>query len=206
LINAATDTHLWSETYDRKLDDIFAIQDEIAADVVKQLKVTLLGAVPTARQTDPTAYAMYLQARQLGHQGTADAAKQSDALYHQALAIDPRYAPAWEQLASNYILEASIGVLTNDEGYRQAREAAEKALAIDPDYAPAHARLGRIANNLGDLAGAAPHLERALALDPSDLDVLRNSAGLLLSLGRLQQAIAVNEYIVGRDPINVRSL
>ena len=62
LINAGTDTHLWSQTYDRKLDDIFAIQDEIAADVVKQLKVTLLGAAPKARTTDPEAYALYLQA------------------------------------------------------------------------------------------------------------------------------------------------
>ena len=66
LIKAGTDTHLWSQTYDRKLDDIFAIQDEIAADVVKQLKVTLLGAAPKARTTDPEAYALYLQAVQLG--------------------------------------------------------------------------------------------------------------------------------------------
>ncbi|MGB7011645.1 MAG: adenylate/guanylate cyclase domain-containing protein, partial [Pseudolabrys sp.] len=66
LIKAGTDTHLWSQTYDRKLDDVFAIQDEIAADVVKQLKVTLLGAAPKARTTDPEAYALYLQAVQLG--------------------------------------------------------------------------------------------------------------------------------------------
>ena len=100
LINAGTDTHLWSQTYDRKLDDIFAIQDEIAADVVKQLKVTLLGAAPKARTTDPEAYALYLQAVQLGRQGTAEAFKQSDALYRKVLAIDPRYAPAWDGLAA----------------------------------------------------------------------------------------------------------
>ena len=92
LINAATDTHLWSETYDRKLDDIFVVQDEIAADVVKQLKLTLLGAAPKARTTDPEAYALYLQAGQLGRQGTAEAYQQSDALYRKVLAIDPRYA------------------------------------------------------------------------------------------------------------------
>src|SRR5204863_256323 len=72
LIKAGTDTHLWSQTYDRKLDDIFAIQDEIAADVVKQLKVTLLGETPKARTTDPEAYALYLQAVQLGRQFTAE--------------------------------------------------------------------------------------------------------------------------------------
>ena len=99
LVKAGTDTHLWSQTYDRKLDDIFAVQDEIAADVVKQLKVTLLGAVPKARTTDPEAYALYLQAVQLGRQGTAEAYKQSYALYRKVLAIDPRYAPAWEGLA-----------------------------------------------------------------------------------------------------------
>ncbi len=95
LIRADTDAHLWSQTYDRKLDDIFAIQDEIAADVVKQLKVTLLGAAPKARTTDPEAYALYLQAGQLGGQFTAEAFAKSDALYRQVVAIDPNYAPAW---------------------------------------------------------------------------------------------------------------
>ena len=206
LINARTDKHLWSHTYDRKLDDVFAIQDEIAADVVKQLKVTLLGDVPTARHTDPQAYALFLQARQLAYQRTADALRQSDALYRQALAIDPRYAPAWDEQARNLVNEAGIGAVPNDEGYRQAREAAERALAIDPDYAPAHAILGQIARDEGDPAGAAQHLERALALAPADLDVLLSSAGLLRSIDQLQQAIAVGEHIVARDPVNVSSL
>ena len=180
LIKAGTDTHLWSQTYDRKLDDIFAIQDEIAADVVKQLKVTLLGAAPKARTTDPEAYALYLQAVQLGRQGTAEAFKQSDALYRKVLAIDPRYAPAWAGLAANFTNETAQGLLSNKEGYAQAREAATKALAIDPEYAPAHAGLGYIAMyGDNDLAGAAQHFKRALALDPADLDVLRNSATLL---------------------------
>ena len=108
LVKAGTDTHLWSQTYDRKLDDIFAIQDEIAADVVKQLKVTLLGAAPKARTTDPEAYALYLQAAQLGRQSTAEAFQQSDALYRKVLAIDPRYAPAWEGLSSNFIGETTL--------------------------------------------------------------------------------------------------
>jgi TolB-like protein/class 3 adenylate cyclase len=128
LIKAGTDTHLWSQTYDRKLDDIFAIQDEIAADVVKQLKVTLLGAAPKARTTDPEAYALYLQAVQLGRQKTAEAFKQSDALYRKVLAIDPRYAPAWDGLARNFTNETSNGLLSNKEGFAQAREAAMKAL------------------------------------------------------------------------------
>jgi len=207
LIKAATDTHLWSQTYDRKLDDVFAIQDEIAADVVKQLKVTLLGAAPTARTTDPAAYALYLQAVQLGWHGTAEAFEQSDALFRKVLVIDPRYAPAWTGLAENLYREADLGLLSNKEGYSQAREAAMKAVAIDPDYAPAHARLGYIAM-LGDndLAGGARHFERALALDPSDPEVLRLSAVLLRTLGRLDEAVALDEAVVRRDPVNVSAL
>src|SRR6478736_1214423 len=167
LIKAGTDTHLWSQTYDRKLDDIFAIQDEIAADVVKQLKVTLLGAAPKVRTTDPKAYALFLQGRQLGQQGNAEAYKQSDVLYRKVLAIDPRYAPAWAAQSENAYQEANQGLLSNKEAYTQSREAAMKALAIDPDYAPAHARLGWIAMTAdNDLAGAAQDFKRALALDP----------------------------------------
>jgi len=207
LINAATDKHLWSQTYDRKLDDIFAIQDEIAADVVKQLKLTLLGAAPKARTTDPEAYALYLQAVQLGRQVTAEAYKQSDALYRKVLAIDPRYAPAWAELAENFYREANQGLLPLKEGFAEAREAATKALAIDPRYAPAYARLGYIAmNGDNDLAGAAQHFYRALALDPTDLDVLRNSAILLQSLGRLDEALALDAAVVRRDPVNVAAL
>jgi TolB-like protein/lipoprotein NlpI len=206
LIRAGTDTHLWSQTYDRKLDDIFAIQDEIAADVVKQLKVSLLGAAPKARTTDPEAYALYLQAVQLGRQFTAEAFQQSDALYRKVLAIDPRYAPAWAELADNLNHEAGQGLLSNKEGFAQSREAANKALAIDPDYALAHARLGYIAIADNDLAGAAEHLKRALALDPADLGVLRNSGLLLTSLGRLDEALALDETVVRRDPVNVTAI
>ena len=102
LIRAAEGYHVWSETYDRKLDDIFKIQDEIAGEVVKQLKITLLGATPTVRQTDPKAYTLYLQAAQLGRQKTPGAFTQSDALLRQVLEIDSRYAPAWHGLASNF--------------------------------------------------------------------------------------------------------
>src|SRR5215468_10331653 len=106
LVRAAEGYHVWSETYDRKLDDIFKIQDEIAGEVVKELKVKLLGAAPKVRTTDPKAYALYLQARELGRQNNAEAFAKSDALYRQALEIDPRYAPAWDELASNFYHKA----------------------------------------------------------------------------------------------------
>ena len=202
LVRASDGYQVWSQSYDRKLDDIFAIQDSIAADVVKNLKIKLLGALPTVRPTNPQAYALYLQARQLGRQFTADAWKSSNALYRQALAIDPHYVPAWHGVGSNFANMAIFGVVPNAQGLRQAREAAEKAQAIDPDYAPAPALLGGIAMVQSDLPGAARHLQRALALDPTELGVLGTSANLLLNLGRVSSAIAVNEYIVARDPVN----
>src|SRR4029077_17772260 len=127
---AAEGYHLWSETYDRKMDDIFKIQDEIAGEVVKELKVKLLGAAPKTRTTDPKAYALYLQARELGRQNNPEAFAKSDALYRQVLELDPRYAPAWERLASNFSNKASNGLMPMQEGYARAREADEKALAI----------------------------------------------------------------------------
>jgi TolB-like protein/lipoprotein NlpI len=206
LVRAAEGYHLWSETYDRKLDDIFKIQGEIAGEVVKQLKVTLLGAAPTVRQTDPKAYTLYLQAVQLGRQKTPEAFTQSDALLRQVLEIDPRYAPAWDQLAWNFLNEANLGLLPVSEGYARGREAAEKALAIDPNYGPAHARLGTIANDNNDFVSAAKHFERALALGPNDLSVLNDVATFLQSLGRLQESLALKEAVVRRDPVDVTSL
>jgi tetratricopeptide (TPR) repeat protein len=206
LIRAAEGYHLWSETYDRKLDDIFKIQDEIAGEVVKQLKVTLLGPVPTVRQTDPNAYTLYLQARQLGRQFTPEAVTQSDALYRQVLEIDPRYAPAWAELARNFTNKADFGLLPTSEGLAHAREAYEKALSIDPNYAPAHAGLGVIAMFNNDFVSAAKHFERALALDPTDLDVLGDIALFLQSLGRLEETLALEQAIVRRDPVNMTAL
>ena len=206
LIHAPDGFHLWSQTWDRKLDDIFKIQDEIAAEVVKELKVTILGEAPKARTTDPKAYALYLQAVQLARQNTAQAYEKSDALYRQALEIGPRYAPAWAGLAVNFINKVTSGLAPSAEGFARAREAAEKALEIDPDYAFAHSNLGRIAMFLNDLNGAARHHERALALDPTDLRVLNNAALFLANLGRTDEALALDEFQVRRDPVNVGSL
>ena len=206
LIRAGEGFHLWSETYDRKLDDIFKIQDEIAAEVVKQLKVRLLGAAPRVRQTDPKGYMLYLQAVQLGRQNTPEAFAQSDALYRQVIEIDPSYAPAWRELSRNFTNEADAGMLSNSEGYARAREAGEKALVIDPNYASAHSGLGWIAMANHDFVNAAKHFERSLALDSSDLSVLGNSAAFLQALGRLEEALAIQQALVRRDPLNVTAL
>jgi TolB-like protein len=208
LIDARSDTHMWSETWDRSLDDIFEIQDEIAADVVAQLKVTLLGDAPRVTETDPQAYALFLQARQLRRQVTAEGYERSNSLYEQALEIEPEYAAAWTGLANNYAVQAgNLGVRSLDEGYRLAREAANRALAIDPEYAPAYAALSRIASNHDkDLAAAARHIGRALELDPTNLDLLWQASFLAQYLGRVDEAIALQEYIVAHDPVNAGAL
>jgi TolB-like protein/Tfp pilus assembly protein PilF len=204
LIRAEDGYHLWSDTWDRSFDNIFAIQDEIAADVAAQLKVTLLGEAPTVAQANPEAYSLYLQARQLRHQGTDESVELSITRFEQALQIDPDYAAAWSGLASDYGWQTSNGVRPIDEGYRLAREAADRALVIDPENAEAYALLGRMASEYdGDLATAARYLERALALEPGNNEILVDANTLNRTLGRLDQAIAISEYTVARDPVNV---
>ena len=203
LIDVETDSHLWSETYDREFSNIFATQDEIAAKVVEQLKVTLLGEAPKVQAADPEAYALVLQARYLSRQFSPDALEKSIALLEQALAIDPDYAAAWAGLALGYSSQTGQGLRPIDEGYRLARAAAGKALAIDSAYVPAHRSLGNIAVTYGrDFVAAAQHYERALAMDPANTDSVLGAARLAVYLGRLDQAIALAEYVVARDPVN----
>jgi TolB-like protein/cytochrome c-type biogenesis protein CcmH/NrfG len=203
LIRAEDGLHVWSETWDRTLQDVFAIQDEIAADVTEQLKVTLLGAAPTAERVDPAAYALFLQARHLMGQRSSEAYERSFALYEQALSIEPEYTAAWVGLGDNYSAQAGSGFRPIDEGNRLACEAANRALSIDPDYAEAYALLSSIADVYeNDLAAPARHLEHALELDPTNTKILYSAAFLASSLGRLDQAIALLEYVVARDPVN----
>jgi len=203
LIEARSDTHLWSETYDRTLDNIFAIQDEIASTVVEHLKITLLGAAPIVRETDPEAYALYLQGRHLNRQTTAGSLEQAVLLLQQALAIDPGYAAAWDELGNVYITQANIGLRPIEEGITLSREASDNALALDPDSAMALASLCWIAMVFdNDLVAAAGYLERALQLEPGNTEIIRRAARLSVSLGRLDEAIALVEFAVARDPVN----
>jgi TolB-like protein len=205
LIQAKDRYHLWSETFDRTLEDVFATQEEIATEVVGQLKITLLGRAPKVTQADPKVYAQYLQARYLARQGTSTAFEQSIGIYKQVLDLDPNYIAAWDGLAAVYIDQAERAERSFTEGYGLAREAARNAIAIDPDYAKAHARLGLIAEAYdNDLAASARYLKRALSLDPTNLDILGDAAVMAGNLGRLNEAIAIQEYVLARDPVNAR--
>jgi TolB-like protein len=203
LIDARTDTHLWSHAYDRELTDVFKVQNEIAASVVTQLRITLLGAAPESKTTDPKAYTLFLEGLHYGRQYTKEGFERSISLYKQALAIDSNYAAAWDGLARNYINQTTNGLRPRDEGSRLAREAANRAISIDPEFASAYARLGSIAARFdGDFVTAAKLFERALALQPSNSTIVGNAAYLAYLVGRLDTAIALQKYTNARDPLS----
>ena len=134
LIEVVTDTQLWSESYDRELEDIFAIQDEIANRVVSELKLTLLAKRESSTHvTSPEAYALFLQGKYLlNHVGSAEDFKKSDSYLRESLVLDPGYAPAWERLAYAQITQVTVGYLEFGAGYQLAKEFTNKALELDP--------------------------------------------------------------------------
>jgi TolB-like protein/tetratricopeptide (TPR) repeat protein len=204
LVRTSDSSHLWSQTYDRQLTDVFAIQDQIAASVVAELKTKLLGAASKAKITDPNAYALFLQAREIGRQNTKAGLEKSNNLYRQVLALDAGYVAAWEGLASNHLNQAFFGLIPVDEGIRLAREATNKALALEPARATSLLWLSYIASHYDlDLPAAAQHLGAALALEPTNPDVLAEAGALMRRLTRLDEAIAIGEYQVGLDPVNL---
>ena len=203
LIEVTSDTHLWSDTYDRQLDNIFAIQDEIAAAVVDQLKITLLGEPPKTLEVDPEAYTLYLQARYLNKLHTPEAWEQSNALIDQALTIEPDFAAPWSLKSSNYSNMTNRGLYSREEGSALARQAAKNALAIDPGFAEAYGTLGWVTMLYdGDFTAAAADYERALALAPANVSIISNSATFLLYLRRYDAAIALREYVIPRNPLS----
>jgi len=203
LIEARSDTHLWSQTYDRTMGDVFAIQDEISAQVVDQLALKILGEGPVATPVDPMAYELFLESRHLASSGSRDGLNRAVELLQQALVIDPDYVAAWDQLAITYDNQVGMGVTPREEGVLLSTKATERALELNPDFAPAHAQLAWIAMFYDNqLAAAARHLERAQALDPDNIGTLGVVAVLLNSLGRVDEALVINRYSLTRDPLN----
>jgi tetratricopeptide (TPR) repeat protein len=217
LVKVADGYHLWSETYDRTLEDIFAVQDDIAQSVVKELRTTLLGGAADAtaqvaaavkgRADNPEAHRLYLQGRFFLERVTeADVARSAEYL-EQATALDPEFALGWAGLARAYHLQAAWGWAPFAAGFERAREAAQRALALAPDLAEAHVCLGLVFER-GDwnLHAADAEFRRAFELAPGNVDVLKARAGLAGILGRDDEAIELLKKAVALDPLGTSTL
>jgi len=204
LIEAESDSHLWSQTFDRTVNDIFAVQDEIAAAVVSALRVRLVGdEVPKTRRTKPEAYALFLRGRHLQRVGTEKALRTAESLLRQALDIDPQYAPAWDRLCSGLANQAILGFISYNEGMERAKFAAQKTLEADPGYFQAHARIGSIASIYDrDLEAAAQHLRMARSLAPNNPIVLGACSIFAETLGQITRAIEFNKDVLIIDPLD----
>ena len=201
LIDARTDTHLWSETYERTLDDVFAIQDEVAAKVVEQLHVTLLGKMPRSTPVNIQAYGLYLQAGHIFALQLADQFDDAIRLLKQATEIEPEFVDGWIMLHYVYAMYG-YGAYPErrEEMAALAMEAYDRVLAIDPENSTALAWMAEKAM-ADDPVRAARLLEKAASIDPTDTVVNWQAIELALELGRLDLAVEVSEYLVVRDPL-----
>jgi adenylate cyclase len=225
LVRADNGYHLWSETYDRRLDDVFKVQDDIAAAVVKALKVSLLDAgVPHIAPTaNSEAYTLYLQAGSLAKRNSsADSLRAYDYL-NQALRLDPRFALAWAALAELYTDDSVEWgkIFPPDEGTEQnldlsatkfalgsnrasvaAHDAGARALALDPNEADIHRSMARVIwwfDFNWDAADA--ELKKARALDPGSARIFVQSAQLAFTMGRLTEGLALANDAATLDPL-----
>jgi len=214
LIDVKTDSHLWSQTYDRKLDDIFAIQDEIATAVVEALKVQLLNPgkaiVESRRETSTDAYLTYLRGRHIYELARDtrddDLVERAMALYESALELDPNYALAYAGLADAYGLQSIRGTLTMKEGYERSREMAKKALEINPDLVEALLALADIQLEYDwNMESAEKNYLRALEIRPSDAEGLRTYGYFLVTDGRFDEAINYYRKALEVDPMQLRA-
>jgi TolB-like protein/Flp pilus assembly protein TadD len=210
LINAADGYHLWSETFDRELTNVFAVQEEIARRVGEALKVSLLHAPapgqPEARRANPEAYTQYLLGQQLGRLGTKDGVERAHRAFQAAVALDPAFPEARARLAGSYWALLTVGVPRNlaevEEVQRRGMEEAERAVALGPELPDGYRVRGLLRQDSRfDWAGAQADLERALRLGPGDAANLRAHADLLAALGRLGEAIEENRRATELDPL-----
>ena len=207
LIKAEDGYHMWSETYDRSLDNIFAIQDEISAAVVGALKIELLGEVPKAEVVNPEAYALWLKGRYLYAKWGEENFKLAIEALKQALVIEPKYAVAWASLSVGYLTQTTSGYLSRDEGLALARGAIDRALVIDPEMPDVLARLSLIQSSFEwDWAGAEASVQKALELEPDNLRVLSAAASISSNLGRLDEAMAYFQRVLNNEPLNLITL
>jgi len=202
LIDARSDTHIWSKTFDRTLDDIFAIQDELAASMVDQLQLKLLGDTPHARRVDPEAYLLYLE----GHRLVAFVdSERAASLLEQAVTIDPGFADAWADLGRSYYQMSDTSFDVDHEGdvnYFKSREAMDRVAELDPDHPWVSInRVWELVENDGNYAAAAGLTEQAIERYPNNWDVQRLTLLYSTWIRRDDVAMAVAGYALARNPL-----
>jgi adenylate cyclase len=209
LINAMTDAHLWGDTYDRKLTDIFAVESEIAKTIAETLQAKLSGSEKKAMSKKPTAnpeaYELYLKGRFFWNKRTGADLRKSIEYFNQAIAKDPNFALAYVGLADSYLLLQPYGAASPSESFPQAGAAARKALELDDTLAEAHTSLGQFLLFYDlDFAGSTREFERALALDPNYATAHHwDGGGPLLALGQFDRASTEGKRAVELDPLSL---
>jgi len=209
LINALTDAHLWADTYDRKLTDIFAVETEIAKAIADTLQAKLTGSeqhVIAARPTESTeAHQLYLKGRYFWNKRTGNDLKKSIDYFQQAIAVDPNYALAYAGVADAYVWLPGYTAGTPRDCYPKAKAAATKALQLDDTLAEAHTTLA-LAIWLYDFdsAQAIREFQRAIELNPN-YAIAHQQYGnnTLAALGRFDDAIGEGKRAVELDPLSL---
>jgi len=206
LIKVDDGFHMWSETYDRELDNIFEVQDEIARAIVDALKLPLLGhdaqALATTSAENFAAYDLYLQGRHQARQYSEQGFKRAIDYYLASLESDPSFAPAYSGLADGYIFLSDYGDLPQGEAQELARTAAEKALSIDKDSAEAHASIGLLLNSLGHYREAETHFIKALQVNPNYVNAMLWYRNNLNSQFRWVEAMELADRALNVDPLS----
>ncbi len=207
LINALTDAHLWAETYDRKLTDIFAVESEIAKTVAETLQAKLTGSEKSSIAKTPTvnpeAYELYLKGRFFWNKRSgADLHKAID-YFERAIAKDPNYALAYVGLADSYLLLSQYASASPRESLPPAKAALEKALELDDSLAEAHASSGLLATLELDLQRAIDELQRAIKLKPNYATAHHWLSLGFTTLGQFDPAISEAKRAVELDPLSL---
>jgi serine/threonine-protein kinase len=207
LINAEDGYHLWSQTYDRTLEDIFAVQDEIANEVAKAMRVTLLGHAAESQQAisqnTTNAYNEYLKGHHEANRGNLQGHEQALTYFERALQLDPNLALAWAGQAASQSIITGFADTDFAAGFEEARSSALRALELNPDLPEAHVALADVQSSYDwDWATAEASLRRALDLRPGDTAIRLSLARLKGSLGMSDEAFVAVQQVVEQDPLN----
>ena len=209
LVGVEDDSTLWSETYERQLEDVFAVQDEITHAIVATITEALQlghlrGAKPVPQPRSLEAYDLYLLGRHHWYKRTEPEMRRALELFQEAVAADPLYAPAYSGIADASALLASWQFASAKENFPQAAKAAQRALELDPSLADAHASLGFVKLNWEwDWEGAMHELRTAIALNPSHETAHRWLSAFLAGIGRDDEAVHIAQRAIELDPISV---